>query len=168
MANLDMPRGFACKGVPLRVNKYVSGAAVYPGDLLIQDSTGRLVACATGGTEFTGAAIGVSMSYASAAAVDILVADHPDQLYLVQSSVAGIDAQTNLGLNYSVVGTTGNTTYKTSRQELKGDSGAVTATLTLKALGLVDVANNAFGDNGDVIVKINNHQLNGGTGSAGV
>lgn len=162
MANTVRPRGAMPKGVVLRANQYVAGGTIYPGDLVKQKNDGTLVVVTAGD-----AAIGVAASYA-VSTNDVLVYDHPDQEYVIQSSSANPGAQTDLNLNYSVVATAGSSTYKMSRMALDGTTGNTTASLTLKALNYEKRPDNALSTNCDVVVIINNHQLKGGTGTAGV
>jgi hypothetical protein len=168
MANSDRPSGFKPYGVLKHVGEYTASAAIYPGDLVIQESGGRVQACSTGSTIFTSAAIGVAISYASGAASKVLVADDPNQEFACQADDTNVDVLTDMGLNYNVIGTDPNTTYKASRMELDASSGATDSTLTMKLIRLLPQEGNAFGDNADVVVKINNHQRNGGTGTTGV
>jgi len=163
MANKDQPRGAEPFGKVLRVSKYIAGGTVYPGDLLKQDNTGRLVVVAAGD-----ASIGVAANKAAVGEA-VQVWDHPDQRFVIQSDDATEPAAlTAVGLNYDVLATAGDSTYNTSRQELDGSTGATTATLALKLLALAPAADNAFGAQADCIVKINNHQLGSHTGTAGV
>lgn len=162
MANKDMPNGFQPKGVPLRCNSYVAGGTVYPGDVVKLDAAGKVVAGTAGA-----ASCGVARSYAIAdQAVDVF--DHPDQEYSAQVAAAEVDAQTDIFQNASILATAGNSTYKQSRMEVDGSTLGATATLELKLLSLEPRIDNAFGANARVICKINNHQLAGGTGTAGV
>lgn len=163
MANRDEPQGFRPKGEPKRLNKYVAAGVVYPGDAVSQEAAGRMVAASA-----TSALAGVAASYASGAGQDVEVWDDPEQLYIVQADEADVDAQTDIGLNYDLLATAGDATYRVSRQELDSSTGATTATLPLKLLGIEERPNNALGAQVDCIVKINNHQLAGGTGTAGV
>lgn len=163
MANKDMPVGFSPKGAVLRRNSYVSGSAVYPGDAVTLDASGR-VASATA----TQALVGVSGSYASAAGIEVSVFDHPDQLFVAQGDEAEVDAQTDMNLNYDIVATAGDSTYKQSRMEIDSSTQATTATLPIKVLALEPRVDNALGAQARVICKINNHQLQGGTGTAGI
>lgn len=163
MANKDQPCGAKPKGELLRVRKYVSGGAVYPGDFVMKENTGKVIVGAA-----TNALIGVAINYASGADKELLVADHPDQMFVVQADEADIDAQTDILLNADIVATAGNSSYKISRHELDSSTIATTATLPLKVLGVEPRVDNALGGQVDVVVKINNHQLAGGTGTAGV
>lgn len=163
MANRDEPQGFQPKGDPKRMNEYVAAGVIYPGDAVMQEAGGRVIVGAA-----TNALIGVAASYASAAGESVQVWDDPDQLFVVQADEADVDAQTDIGLNYNLLATAGNSTYRVSRQELDSSTGADTATLPLKLLAIEKRPNNAFGAQVDCIVKINNHQLDGGTGTLGV
>lgn len=167
MANISRPRGFEPKGLPLRLNEYQSGGVICPGDAVILTSAGQVAAVAADGSEYTGAILGVAQSYASAAAVGVKVADHPDQQFIVASDGTHPNAQTDLNLNYSIIATAPDTHYFISRQVLKNGSGATTATLPLKLLAIVPQPLNSLAANADCIVAINNHQLKGGTGTAG-
>lgn len=163
MANLDQPRGAEPKGVPLRKNKYVAAGTIYPGDFVSQEAGGRVVAASA-----SSALCGVAASYASGADAEVMVWDHPDQLFLVQADETEVDAQTDIGLNYDIVATAGSSAYKLSRMELDSSTQATTATLPLKLLGIDERPDNALGAQVDCIVKINNHQFGSHTGTAGV
>lgn len=163
MANADQPRGAACKGTPLRQNAYVAGGTVYPGDFVVLDANGKIVIATT-----TGASCGVAANYATTG-LAVNVYDHPDQLFVVQSDDATEPAaQTAINLNFEVEATTGDTIFKVSRMELDGSTGLTDSTQPLKLLGLENRSDNAFGGYADCIVKINNHQFGGGTGTVGV
>ena len=163
MANSDKPRGAVPKGIPLRQNRYVAGGTVYPGDFVAFDNAGKVVA----GTD-TGAALGVAANYATTGQ-NLDVYDHPDQLFVIQSDDATEPAaQTACNLNYEIEATTGDTLFKTSRMEFDGSTGATNSNLPIKLLSVEGVPGNDFGGYADCIVKINNHQLTGGTGTLGV
>lgn len=164
MANKDRPQGAAPFGEPLRVTNYVAAAACYPGDFLAQESGGQVTPASAGATGL----IGVAASYQSTAAGEVLVWDHPDQRFVVQSDSTNPDAQTDIGLNYDIVATAANTTYKASRHELDDNTGATDSNLPLKLLGIERQVGDALGANAKCVVKINNHQLAGGTGTLGV
>lgn len=163
MANTAKPRGAYPVQELRRANVYVSGGVVYPGDFVTQSSSGTVVAATA-----TQALIGASLGYASAASVDLLIADHPDQMFAIQSDDSNPSAQTDFNLNYNIVATAGSSAYRMSRMALDGSTSATTATLPLKALFLEKTPLNSLAASADVIVVINNHQLKGGTGSAGV
>jgi len=92
------------------------------------------------------------------------VIDDPSQLFIIQ--VDESVAQTQIGMNADVVGSTGSTTTGVSAMELDSSTIAKTAALNLKIVGLWDVPNNSFGTNAVVVVKINEH-LYGSAGVAG-
>lgn len=95
----------------------------------------------------------------------VLVNIDPDQLYEVQ--VTGTIAATNIGSNANFVYAAPNTANGISNSELSSTFGT-TATSQFRVVGLTQRADNEFGTNAKVIVKINNHQFSAGTGSAGV
>lgn len=163
MANQDQPRGASPVGVPLRVTAHVAASAIYPGDFVKLDSAGKVSVAAA-----SDALCGVAASYASADGEQVMVFDSPMQLFVVQADETEIDAQTDINLNYDIVATAADSTYKVSRHELDSSTGAVTATLPLKLLKVEPRVGNALGAQVDCIVSINNHQLSGGTGTAGV
>lgn len=152
MANRDEPQGFRPKGEPKRLNKYVASGVVYPGDAVAL-SSGKV------GAYSSGAALGVAASYASADGQSVEVWDDPDQLYIVQADEADIDAQADIGLQYSILATAGSSTYKLSRMELDSSTGAADLDKPLTLLGIDERPNNAFGAQVDCIVKITRHQL---------
>jgi hypothetical protein len=162
MANSDRPRGAEVYGRVKQANKYKAGGAIYPGDFVHLEADGKVDAAAAGES-----LIGVALSYASADGEDVIVSDHPDQRYVVQGNEDDIDAQTDIGLNYNIVATAGDTSYKISRHELDTTSGDTTSTLPLKLVDVVDSPVNALGEFVDCVVKINNHILGNVTESAG-
>lgn len=161
MANKDQPRGLEPFGQLLRVTEYVAGAAIVPQSPVQLQSDGKVDPWASG------ALLGVALTKA-ADTQKVLVADHPDQQFIIQSDSADVDAQTDIGLNYTMDAGTDDTAYNISRAELDGDSGDTTATLPLKLLRILPAVDNALGAAADCVVKINNHQLAGGTGTLGV
>lgn len=163
MANKDRPNGATPFGKPLRVGAYVADAICYPGDFVKQHVDGTVEPVSAGAT----GAIGVAANYAAADA-EVMVWDHPDQKFVVQSDSTNPDAQADIGLNYNLVATGGSTTYKASRMELDDNTGATDSNLPLKLLGIERQVGDALGANAKCIVTINNHQLSGGTGTLGV
>lgn len=154
MANLDQPQGFRPKGEPKRMNAYVAAGAIYPGEA-VKLSSGK-VTQAAGGAE---ALCGVAQSYAAADGDEVMVYDDPEQLFLVQADGADINAQADIGLNYPVVATAGDATYRVARQELDSSEGAADADKPLLLLAIEKRPDNAFGAQVDCIVKIARHQL---------
>lgn len=158
MANKDMPTGFKPHGKVLRTTEYVADAAIYPGDLVERTSAGKVQAMATGtaGAQLIGAAL----SYAAADGDKVYVSDHPDQVYEAQSDDGSIDALTDINLNYDVVVTTGSSTYKISRMEVDGDSGATTAATPLTVIGVKNAPDNALGAAVKVLCRLNQNAYN--------
>jgi len=101
----------------------------------------------------------LSLSYRpSGTAGYVLVADDPNLEYEVQEdSDASSLAVTDIGLNANIIVGTGNTYTGTSAVELDSSSVAVTATLDLRVLGLVERPNNEIGTNAKWRVALNNH-----------
>jgi len=154
MANVDRPAGAAPFGEPLRANSHQSGGVVYPGDLVKMNSSGQVVVAAA-----NDALLGAAVGYASASGQDILVADHPDQQFVIQADDSDIDAQTDVGQNADILATAGSSAYKLSRMELDSSTIASDSTLPLRILGVEAAVDNAFGANVKCIVRINKHQL---------
>ena len=155
MANSDKPRGFRPYGDIIRVVPYTAGAAVYPGDAVHLENDGKVDPAVA-----SEALLGVAASYAAADGDEVLVWDSPDQKFIVQSDNGTTLAQTAVGLNYNIVDTAGDSTYKQSRQELDSDSGATTpSTLPLRLIAFDREQGNAAGEFAECIVQINNHQL---------
>lgn len=154
MANKNQPIGFEPFGEVLRATEYIAAAAIYPGDLLTKDAGGKVKAAAA-----TEAAIGVALTYAAADGAKVLVADHPDQRFVVQADDATIDAQTDIGLNADIVAGSPNTTYKRSGMQLDASTVAVTQALVVKVQEVQKRIDNALGDKVNVVVSINQHQL---------
>lgn len=156
MANADRPRGAEPKGEPLRVNEYVAGAQCRPGDIVSKKADGKVDPYSAGASEKP---LGVAMSNAADGEA-VQVSDDPEQLYYIQADGSDIDAQTDIGLNYEVVDTASDATFKISRMELDSDSGAITTTLPLRLVAVDSRPDNALGAQVDCIVKLNNAQLN--------
>lgn len=153
MANLNRPRGFEPKGKKLRSNYYVnsSGAAIFPGDMVMWDAgnAGQVTASAGGAAEKL---LGSALTYAAASAT-VLVCDDPDQLYEVQADSTSVDNVDDVGKYCEVKATAGDATYKTSRQEI--DTVAATDTKPLRIVQIDTNPNNAVGDSCQVVVQIN-------------
>lgn len=99
-----------------------------------------------------------------------MVVDAPDTIFEAQEdAVGGALAVTDVGLNVDFITGSPNTTTGLSVTQLDTSTKAATATLPLKIIGFVNRPDNEIGTaNAKVWVQINNHQLNSGTGSAGV
>jgi hypothetical protein len=162
MANADVVLGAKPKGPVLRMSEYVAGAVCYPGDLVKFNADGKVEPITA-----ADASCGVAMAYAAANA-NVLVADHPDQLFEMQADDATIDAQTDLLLNYQVAVGTASTLYRRSAMEIDGNTGATNSNYPIKVIKVIDRPDNALGEFVKCVVKINNHQLGEGTGTLGV
>lgn len=159
MANSNKPQGFRPVGRVLRCRPYTAGAAIYPGDAVKVSSDGKVDPASA-----SDALLGVAASYASADGVEVLVYDHPDQEFVVQADDGTTLAQADVGLNFNIVATAGNSTYKRSRMELDSSSGVTTpSTLPLRLLGYSREQGNTAGEFAECIVVINEHQLKAGT-----
>lgn len=152
MANADIVAGARPYGRILEMTSYLAESAIYKGDLVKKNANGTVERAAA-----TNALVGCAMSTA-AAGEKVLVADHPDQKFVIQSSSAEPSAQDDLGLNFDIVVATANTTYKRSGMELDGSTGGTTNALVLRLLAIEPAVDNAFGANVKCIVKINQHQ----------
>lgn len=102
----------------------------------------------------------------------VYVADAPDLVFEVQATNAGNSysfAVADIGQNCNLHAGAGSTTTGTSGHSADLNDKGTTATLPLRVLGTVQrVDNDPTGAFTKILVKINNHQLNGGTGTAGV
>ena len=189
MANLDAPQGFTpvrhIAGGVIRTNAYEiangSGTSIFTGDAvqLLTNGTITLMANNTkpigvfAGCEYTDQATGdvkflkvwtASTTVATNSAVKAYVYDDPDITFSIQTD--GTFANAQVGLNSNVTLTAGNTAFGYSKQELTSTTVAVTATLPIRILRLIDEPSNAVGANAKVEVYINNHQLR--ANSAGI
>lgn len=96
-----------------------------------------------------------------------LVVDDPNVVFEVQEVNSGTPlTAADIGLNANGVAGTNN--GYVSGWTLNNATEATTATLNCKIMGLVQRADNAIGAAAKWLVTINNHQLKGGTGTAGV
>ena len=159
MSNIERANGFHPYEEPDRESPYTAGGTVYPGDLVRMNSSGLIVAAAADQT----ANIGVAANYATTGQT-VNVWDEPEQKFTVQAGGSTDLEQSACGLNYQIIATIGDTTYRQSRMELDSTSGATTpATLPLRMLAVQPVINNSPGVHAKVVVSINNHQLRPGT-----
>jgi hypothetical protein len=155
MPNTNRPCGFQPYGSIRRVGKYVAGAEIFPGDMLIGPaSDGQVDPSAGGAAELL---LGVALNYASAAGQEVLVADDPDQLYSVQMNSGETEATTQVGDYCEVRATAGNATYRQSRQEV--DTVAETATKPLRIVRLDTPIGAEVNANMKVVVSINTAAL---------
>src|SRR5579859_3253518 len=106
-------------------------------------------------------------------AMYVLVADAPDTVFEVQvdgttypDGSAGIIPTAGFNKNFNVSDAGGSTVTGFSGEQVLTSSAATTATLPLRAHGAVQkVDNDITSANAKILVYINNHQLNAGTGS---
>lgn len=97
----------------------------------------------------------------------LLVADDPGLVFEAQAT--GTLATADIGLNAAPSAAAGSTVTGNSGFSVDLSTKAATATLPLKIVGFPQRPDNNIGDAFvNVYVRINNHQLNSGTGSAGV
>lgn len=158
MSNDSRPKGLQPYEDALRDSPYVAGGTIYPGDLVRMNSSGQVVTASAD----TSPNLGVSAQYATVGN-ECKVWDDPEQKFTVQADASAAIAQTNVGLNYQIVATAGNTDYKQSRMELATTSGATDSNLPLRMLAIQPAVKNDPGTNAKVVVVLNNNQLKAGT-----
>ena len=194
MANIDQPFGLrpiakvgSAPGGTTGTTKYSisSGAsAIFTGDPVKPAADGSVVV-ATAGDPIRGVFMGCFYTDPSTnkprfnntfpngtAASDAIafVADDPDQLYICQqdsdaTNLVAADKNRNCDLVFGA----GNTTTGISGVEIDSSSNNTTAALQVKLIDFYDVpSNDATADNSIFVVKINNSDMSGGTGTAGV
>jgi len=153
MANPDKPLGFrigyTTHGGPPRMTKYKNTAvAIYPGDLVHLDGSGRVNSISS-----TETPMGVAVNYVSATAGQSVYVydDLVNTVFTVQVDDSTLADDTVTGNFYDPLCTTGDTTTLQSQQELDGDASAED---TLIVLGKVDSPDNAWGANVNVYVKV--------------
>ena len=186
MANVDRPRGLEPIGPILSAREYkcVSAYAqdLFIGDPVIAIATGRDIQIAVPGSTnaLIGAIIGIAdenkvpLAYQDSAHVGegyITVADHPDQLFVIQgdgdtSYLDENDCNGNVPL-VSAVGST--VTYRSGWELDDSAAGAATAAEQIRLIRPQDRPDNTIAiANCDWICKINNHQGLQGIVGAGV
>lgn len=160
MANKAQARGLLPAENLIRARKYKAASTVYPGDPVALGAAGTVA------SSITVPLVGVALNYATVGQ-DVMIADHPDQLFLVEASASV--AATDVGQNAPLLLGTASTAYKMSRATLDAGNLAATATLAAKIVAVGDAIDNEAGAASvDLVVKINNHALGSGTGTAGV
>lgn len=176
-----------------QVNQYFipsgNAANVFVGDAVKADATGDTVAAggmalgvqsvvpAAAGDAIIGVVVGFATNplnlntpqyRAASTGRYVLVNDDPHAIYEIQTS-NGTLGVADVGLNASLAAAAGSTTTGTSGMTLDVGTAATTATLALRIVGFSQrVDNDPTSANAKVLVKINNGQLAGGTGVAGV
>lgn len=196
MANSNTPTGFryignlaGTKAAPL-VKCFIpatDGTAVFPGDAVkvAGSASSTQTDCQTvAQAAATNAILGVVESVdqvdeiaigsmnlnrlhrPASTAMFVYVRIDPNAMYEIQATTTL--AATDVGSNADIVVGAGNATLGLSGMQLDESTTDTTATLALKILGIVNRPDNAVGASAKAIVLINNHQLKGGTGTAGV
>lgn len=135
----------------IRVSQYVAGGPIKIGDFVKVNSSGKVVVAAA-----SNALLGVAMSYASADGKEVLVADSPDQEFLIEKSSSAPSSQTDYNLNYNIVAST-STSYE-SAHKLDSASGATTSTLPLRSIS----SSRSPVSSDECVVRINNHSEKAG------
>lgn len=181
MANANRPKG----ALPVRslngntaipVNPYTVDAsnatAIFLGDFVAREADGNITPAAAGGV-ILGVAIGVADDYdnltrrhlAASTAGTVMVVDDPEIIFEVQEDDGGTALTSAArGANVEIVAGAGSTTTDISAHELDQDS-VTAATAQLRLLQLSPREGNAYGDNADWEVLINEHAY---TTAAGV
>lgn len=160
MANLDQQNGLKPYERLIRARKYIAGSTVYPGDPVAIAADGQV------DSSVTGPLLGVALNYATVGQ-DLMVADDPQQMFTVQASASL--AVTDVACNAALTLGTASTLYKRSACVLDASSAGTLATREAKIVAIDESVNNAAGSTlVDVVIKINNHFLASGTGTAGI
>ena len=178
MANIDNPNGFR----PYNNPHGGSGQPTITYHPLNSSNSeigvGTPVAVVAGGVdraaaESSSALLGFAAEYKAASDGGLIgVWSDPLQLFVAQTDdgTGTATAAAAIGLNIDFTGT--GVSNQRSTAELDESSADTTATLPLKIIDLSDEyqgnARNAHGEFNRLVVKINNHQLQGSTGTAGV
>lgn len=117
----------------------------------------------------TGMDLGKRYRPASVGMYVLIKPSNNQDVYRCQADDAsGILADVDIGLNAAIVVGSGSTFNGMSGMQLQTSSKATTATLQLKIIGFDDRPSNQSGvQYQDVLVRINNAELSGGTGTAG-
>ena len=98
------------------------------------------------------------------------IVDDPMQTFIAQQdSVVSNIVAANLNENANLIFNAGNTTTGVSGVEIDSSTADTTATLQVRLIDFYNVpSNNTTANNSILVVRINNSQLMGGTGTAGV
>lgn len=169
MPNVDFPFGFR----PIKkisdsqlTNEVgdisATNVEIAPGDILDYQSDGFIGRASTSSRTIVGVAAEAKAANSGGTVRYVPAKGHQ---FVVQADEADIAAQTNLKLNYNFVDTA--PSGGRSQMELDSSSGAVTATLPLKAIRLYDGFGqgytNEFGDKCKVVVEFNECAFSGGS-----
>lgn len=157
MPNSNNPYGFKPwdnGGKPIAPRKYVKGTAtaLYPGDVVMANSSGEVVVATTAAR-----ILGVAAEYKAAAATDILVYDDPNMVFEAQCSADF--AATNVFNNCDIVANSADTTLLQSNHTINSSTFGTTASLQFKVIGLIAQAENAVGSYARIKVIPNTHEF---------
>lgn len=193
MANADKPNGLRpvrlLSGSPYngQMTKVYTDTDAFLGDIVIQDAAGvagdgvgyQGVTRATSATATL--AIGVVVGWqadpdnlsrkyhAGSSTLALYIATDPNIVYAMQDDASAAIAAADIGLNYDLVISSGNTTTGLSNMEIKADTaGATTAATPIKLVGMLDAPDNEVGSNSTCLVTLNTHVYNADVGSLGV
>jgi len=107
--------------------------------------------------------------HAGSSTLCVHVATDPNIIYAMQHDGSAAIAAADIGLNYDLVISSGNTTTGLSNMEIKADTaGATTAATPIKLVGFLDAPDNEVGANATCLVTLNTHVYNADVGSLGV
>lgn len=174
MANRNNPNGFTpvahASGGEIRTEKVsitASNTVIGVGDPLMQVNDGTLNKWSSG------AVAGIAAeSKAANGGGSIQAYVDPNIIFEAQTDdgvTAGTTGLTNSsGVNLNATIIAGTASNGRSTSEIDESSGATTATLPLKILGLSARVGNAYGEFNRLLVQINNHVRKGGTGTDGL
>ena len=160
------------------------GTAIFTGDPVTYKNDGT-VEVATASTAFCGVFRGCFYTDPSTSkptwrpyfpaslspgdAVGFIVDDPMKSFIAQQDSVVSNLVAANLNENANLIFNAGNTTTGVSGVEIDSSSKNTTATHQVRLISFWDVpSNSATSNNSVIVIKINNHQLMGGTGTEGV
>lgn len=133
----DTPFGAIPHGPVLSVGKYrkdASAARIYPGDFVMMENDGNVAPATAGSTEIVGVA--AEGSAGSTADTEVLVYDHPDQLFVCQDDNDTTHiAETNIGNNCDLIAGAGNTLTNRSAHEIDSNT-ATDAAANLRIVAL--------------------------------
>jgi len=162
MANRDQPQGARPLGEARRVQEYTAGAEVFPGDFVHLEADGLVDPSVVAEN-----ILGVALDHATASGQLLKVSVDPEQIYVIQADGSDVDAQTDIGNTFEILATAGDTTYNQSRMEVDSSTFG-TSTQQLVLIGIDNRDDNALGAQVDCLIKINESQLYGENGFAGI
>ena len=170
-------------GIRCNVYEAATGVAFYMYQPVDLDANGRVVvATASNATLILGSVVGLMndafgppddaysgyipanpASVNSAGLINILVADDPNQLFVIEEETGGGTqlAATNVGngASFTYIATTGNTQSGISNAVLDASTVGTTTDLTLRLIKKWDKPDNAYGAYCKWVVAINRHRL---------